>query len=110
MPLLPILTQAGPLPIATSFNAPMDGPAWFTLTGSVWTQTANQMIGVILELDGQPIGSAQIFSNGASTHRAVIPVQIPVNLTFGTHKITLVALNTHTTTDFNDSFNVSLSY
>ena len=110
MPLLPILSQAGPLPITASFNSPMDGPAWFTLSGSAWSRTADQMISVILQLDGSPVGYAQIFSNAPSTHRALIPVQIPVNLTYGPHKITLVAQNSYTTSDSNDSFNVTLSY
>lgn len=111
MALLPILSQAkGPLPISASFDSPSDAPAYFTLTGSAWSTTANQMIGVSLELDGKVIGSAMIFSNAVSTHRALIPVEIPVKLGFGAHKITLIAATTATVSDLNDFFNVGLDY
>jgi hypothetical protein len=111
MATLSILNQAkGPLPISASFSAPSDGPACFVLSGSVWSGTANQTIGVILELDGKAIGSAMIFSNASSTHRAVVPSYIPVTLTFGSHKLTLVALNSATVSDLNDPFDVVLLY
>jgi len=80
MPILSILNQAkGPLPIKVNFNAPSDAPSCLVLSGSVWSATAGQVIGVQLELDGKVIGSAAICSNGASTHRAVVPSYIPVN-------------------------------
>lgn len=111
MPVMSILNQAkGGLPVSTSFEAPMDGPACLVLSGSVWSGTANQMIGVALELDGVSIGSASIFSNANSTHRAVVPSYIPIKLTFGTHKLTLVASTATTTSDFNDFYDVILIY
>ncbi len=111
MATLSILNQAkGPLPINVSFSTPSDGPACFALTGSVWSGSANQTIGVVLQLDGVTIGSASIFSNAVSTHRAVVPSYIPVKLAFGTHKLTLVALNSATTSDANDLFDVVLLY
>ena len=111
MPVLSILNQGvGPMPISVSFTAPSDGPSCFSLSGSVWSTTANQLIGVSLQLDGVTIGSAAIFSNASSTHRAVVPSYIPVTLTFGPHKLTLVALNSYTTSDQNDLFDVVLLY
>ena len=111
MATLSILNQAkGGLPISANFSAPSDGPSCILLSGSVWSRTANQMIGVGLELDGKVIGSASIFSNGASTHRAVVPSYIPVTLSFGSHKLTLVPLNSATTSDGNDLFDVVLLY
>jgi len=68
------------------------------------------MIGVQLELDGKVVGSASILSNGVSTHRAVVPSYIPVNLTFGQHAVTLIALNSVTTSDYNDLFDLVLQY
>ena len=111
MPVMSILNQAkGGLPVSASFDAPLDGPACLVLSGSVWSGTANQIIGVALELDGKPIGSASIFSNLNTTHRAVVPSYIPVNMTFGTHKITLVPSTTATTSDYNDFYDVVLIY
>jgi len=106
-----IVNQAkGPLPITATFTAPSDGPAAFVLSGSVWGQSANQMIGVTIQLDGTTIGSAQIWSNGAATHRAVVPSYIPVTLTLAAHKVTLVATNANSISDLNDWFNVVLLY
>jgi hypothetical protein len=111
MAFLSIMNQhVGPLPIATTFNAPSDGPACFVLSGSVWSGTANQTIGVTLEVDGVVIGSASIFSNAASTHRAVVPSYIPVTLKIGPHKLAIVASNTVTASDLNDRFDVGLFY
>ncbi|MGA2880359.1 MAG: hypothetical protein ABSG13_15540 [Bryobacteraceae bacterium] len=111
MAILSLLNQAnGPLPISAKFNAPSDAPSCFVLSGSVWSQTKDQLIGVGLELEGKAVGSAAIFSNGPSTHRAVVPSYIPVTLTFGPHTVTLVALNSSTTSDKNDFFDVALQY
>jgi len=91
MPILPIISShAGPLPLSAQFNAPSDGPAALIVSGSVWSGPANQLIGVTVQLDGKPLGSSSIFSNGPSTHRATVPVYIPVTLSFGPHTITLV--------------------
>jgi hypothetical protein len=111
MPVMSILNQAkGGLPVSASFDAPTDGPACLMVSGSVWCGTANQLIGVNLELDGAVIGSATIFSNMATTHRATVPSFIPIKLTFGTHKITLVPLNSATVSDYNDFYEVVLIY
>lgn len=111
MPVMSMMNQVkGPMPLSASFKAPLDGPAVFMLSGSVWTQSVNQMLGIVLELDGAPIGSAVIFSNGTATHRAVVPSFIPVNLTFGNHTIKLVPSTAVTTSDNNDFFDVVLIY
>ena len=111
MALLQIMNGVkGPLPQKVQFNSQTDGPAYLTLAGSAWSPTANVTIGVVLQLDGTAVGSAVIFSNQPSEHRALIPVQIPVQLTSGAHTVTLVPLNGQTTTDVNDYFYVSLIY
>ena len=106
-----ILSQVGPLPITATFNAPGNSPMYIEVNGSVWTQTANQMIGIDIALDGQVVGTAKIFSNGASTHRAVVPAYMQVSLSEGPHKLTLSAQNGSTTvSDFNDSFTAVIHY
>jgi hypothetical protein len=103
--------QQGPLPIQATFMAPGDMPMYLEVTGSVWTQTANQMIGIQVTVDGNVIGTANIFSNTASTHRAVVPVYLPIKLTQGSHTIQLsVAASTTTVSDLNDRFTAVLHY
>jgi hypothetical protein len=80
------------------------------LAGSAWTQTANTLIGIEVAIDGKVVGTASIFSNMASTHRAVVPSYIPVQLAFGQHKIAITPLNSVTITDSNDFFDLALMY
>ncbi len=105
-----ILSAVGPLPLKASFNAPGDMPMYLEVCGSVWSASANQMIGINIELDGTKIGTAQIFSNGQSTHRAVVPAWVPVKLAQGQHTLALSVANSATTSDLNDSFVAVLHY
>lgn len=105
-----IVSQKGPLPIKVNFTAPGDMEACLVINGSVWSTTANTMLGIQVALDGQNVGTAQIFSNGASTHRAVVPVYIQVKLAYGQqHTLTLTAMP-NTTSDFNDFYTAVLDY
>lgn len=104
-----ILQQAGPLPITATFNAIGDSPMYLEVNGSVWTQTPNVMIGIDIQIDGQAAGKAIIFSNGSSTHRAVVPAYIPVKLDPEPHKLTLSA-SANTVSDFNDYFTAVIHY
>ena len=105
-----ILSQKGALPITAAFNAPGDLTVVLEVNGSVWTQTANQMIGIQVQLDGQNLGQANIFSNGANTHRAVVPAYFKATLQYGVpHKLVLSA-PPGTITDFNDFFTAVIHY
>ncbi|HEU4932219.1 MAG TPA: hypothetical protein VFT48_09055 [Pyrinomonadaceae bacterium] len=111
MPVQVILTQKGPLPISVTFNPPGDMPAILEVNGSVWTQTANQMIGIQVALDGTNLGQANIFSNGASTHRAVVPAYFKVQLKYGAqYKLVLSAAPGTTVSDVNDFFTAVIHY
>lgn len=91
--------------------APGDMPMYLEILGSVWTQTANQMIGIQVTLDGKVIGTANIFSNTAATHRPVVPVYLPIKLQQGSHTLQLaVAPSTTTVSDLNDFFTAVLHY
>jgi len=106
-----ILSQKGPLPITANFNAPGDMPIYIEVNGSVWTQTANVMIGIAIQLDGKSVGAAQIFSNANATHRPVVPAYIPAKLTQGQHTLQLSAApGTTTVSDYNDWYTAVLHY
>jgi hypothetical protein len=111
MPVQILLSQQGPLPITVNFKAMSDAPVTLEVSGSIWTQSANSMIGIQIAIDGTAVGKAQIFSNGASTHRAVVPAYIPLQLPFGQHSITLSAVPGSTTvSDLNDGYTAVLHY
>ena len=101
--------QPGPLPWQGTFNSVSDEMGTLIVSGSVWSQTPNQMIGFLVALDGTVVGSAGIYSNLQSTHRAVVPTYIPIQLTYGEHTIALIP-TPETTTDVNDFFTVALEY
>jgi len=105
-----ILQQAGPLPIRATFPAPGDGPMYLVVHGSVWSQSPNVIIGIAVDLEGQKVGEARIFSNGAATHRPVVPAYIPVKLSPGPNTLTLSASTTQTVSDYNDFYTVALHY
>ena len=105
-----IVQQAGPLPIKVTFQSLGDMPTYMEVNGSVWSQTANAMIGIAVNIDGQDAGQAKIFSNGTATHRAVVPAYIPVKLGDGKHTLTLSAATTQTLSDYNDFYTVVIHY
>ncbi|MGE3800078.1 MAG: hypothetical protein AB7H80_03590 [Candidatus Kapaibacterium sp.] len=103
-----LINQAGPLPITQKFTSDIQMEAMLFVAGSVWCNDANQMIGIEVLLDGNALGAAEIFSNGPSTHRAVVPQYIPIDLTLGGHTLTLQASTTETVSDYNDFYRVLL--
>ena len=105
-----IVSQKGPLPIKVTFPSPSDGPAALLVTGSVWTQTVNNMIGIQVALDGQSLGAAQIFANPTSTHMNVVPAAFPVKLQQGDHTLVLSGSTPGTVSDYNDFYTVILLY
>ena len=110
MGLQMIIQQKGPLPITVNFNAIGDSPMYLEVNGSVWSQSANNMIGIAIKLDNKAVGAAQIFSNGTATHRAVVPAYIAIKLSQGQHTLSLSANNAATVSDFNDFYTAVIHY
>jgi hypothetical protein len=106
-----VLGQRGPLPITASADIETDGPVALTLAGSVWSTTANTMVGFSLYIDGQPPEfGAMIFANAPNSHMAVVPITVPYTFTIGTHTFSLQAMNPETASDVNDFFQVNVLY
>jgi hypothetical protein len=106
-----IVQQKGPLPITVNFTPPGDSPMYLEVSGSVWTTTANNAIGIQVQVDGQTLGVCQLFSNGPNTHRAVVPGYFPLKLTYAQHSLVLSAApGTTTTSDYNDFFTAVIHY
>jgi hypothetical protein len=60
-------------------------------------------------LDGTSIGTAKIWSNGVSTHRAFPALFLGANLTYGQHVLTLTP-GSSVISDLNDTFTASLIF
>jgi hypothetical protein len=105
-----VIQQVGPLPITVNFNAPGDAPMILEVGGSVWSQSANNMIGIGIKLDGKVLGAAQIYSNGTAEHRAVVPAYVPIQLSQGQHTLALYGNTPGTVSDYNDFFTAVIRY
>lgn len=105
-----IVNQAGPLPIKATFNALTDEPMCLEVNGSVWCQFANIIIKIGIDLDGQNVGSTQIFSGASSTHRTVVPAYIPIQLSQGQHTLDLYLDSDEALSDDHDFYTAVIHY
>lgn len=105
-----VINQKGPLPITAAFEALSDAQALIMLSGSVWSNTSNESIGIQIAVDGTVIGTASIFANPATTHMSVVPIVIPYTFGFSGHKVTLSAATGNTVGDQNDYYMVTILY
>lgn len=105
-----IISQAGPLPITVTFNSPGDDPMYLEVNGSVWSQGTGNMIGIGIDLDTQNVGAAQLYNNASTTHRAVVPAYIPIQLAEGPHTLTLSGSSSTTVSDINDFYTAVIHY
>lgn len=110
MLLQTVIGSNGPLPISGAFNAESDSEAVIMVSGSAWSSTAAQWVGVQVLLDGNVVGEAAVFCNEATSHRALITTLIPVTLSFGQHVVELQPVSTFTRCDVNDFLNVYVMY
>ena len=110
MPIQVIVDQPGPLPITATFNSVGDEPVYLEVNGSVWSNFPNNMIGILVEVDGAVVGKALIFSNTPETHRAVVPSYAQLQLGFGQHTIVLSPVTPITTSDSNDVYTAVIHY
>lgn len=89
----------------------MDGPADLFISGSAFSETENSMIGIKVTLDDTVLPSiARIYANHTYQHFAMVPVIIPLKMTFGTHKLVLSPATPQTVTRNNDYFMAALMY
>lgn len=101
-----IISSNGPSPIikTTEFSA---GNYLFFVSGSAWSQTANQTISVKVLIDSHEEGTLKVYTNIASSHVSLIPIVFSKELSLGTHVIELLA-DSNTEVDINDYFYVTI--
>ena len=111
MPAQILLQQAGPLPIQVQFESPVSyGDVVFCVSATAWSTNTNTPIGVTVYLDGDPIGTVDLFSNQPSEHRTLPLEFIPAKLPYGTRTLALGASTGETVSDANDRYSVCLIY
>lgn len=106
-----ILALAGPLPVEAPFDSPVIGPVDFIITGTAWTSVAAGPIGVVVLVDGIPIGKTAMYANFKSDHMTLPTVFGSITLdSLGPHTVSVIPANPNTTTDYNDHFTVTIQY
>jgi hypothetical protein len=103
-----LTNQQGPLTTQGTFVS-QGGILYMTVSGSAWSTSGQAQISVTVSVDGEQVGTAQVFTNEASSHKALIPLalQLP-QLPAGSHSVALAA-GAGTTTDTNDFFDVTVT-
>jgi hypothetical protein len=108
----PLRTQGVGLPQSGHFNSG-GGSFLLFVSGSGFSSTGAEMIGVDVFLDFVPLGSVLVFTNESFSHKAFTANAIVVRgFPAGAHTVTLSAhtgsSGNPTSTDFNDFFNVTI--
>jgi len=111
MSALTILNSAGPLPLKATFQAPTDGPVTLVVSGSVYSTTAGQPVGVTVMLDRSLPGTCTVVCTSANSHQTIVPAMLPATIPgAGTHAIALLPATPSTQSDANDFYQVTLLY
>jgi hypothetical protein len=103
-----LTNQQGPLTTAGTFVS-QGGILYMTVSGSAWSGSGAALVSVAVSVDGELVGTAQVYTNEGGSHRALIPVSLQLpQLAAGAHSVTLSA-GPGTATDTNDYFDVTVT-
>lgn len=97
-------------PMAFKFTPKFDGAALLYVGGSAWTSNAGSMVGFQIAFDNNVIGTASVYTNEPSSHKAVVANMLPVTVPGDgqQHTITVTAINGTTVIDQNDVLQIVL--
>jgi hypothetical protein len=97
------------LPKEGTYNKRRGGTLIVSAAGSGYSDTGEKTIGMTVWVDGENVGTAQVYTNEKDSHKAFVPAFEVVNgVPKGPVKIELKALNGDTKTDQNDFFRVTV--
>lgn len=103
-----LTNKTGPLTTQGTFTS-QGGILYMTVSGSAWSPTINTKVSVVVSVDGEQVGTAQVFTNEAASHKALIPLSLQLpQLAAGTHTVSLAA-GPGTNADGNDFFDVPVT-
>jgi len=103
------LNTNGALPKEGTYNKRRGGTLIVSAAGSGFSDTENKTIGMEVFVNGNKVGTAQVYTNEKLSHKAFVPAFAVVNnVRKGPVKIELKPLNADTKTDQNDFFRVTV--
>lgn len=94
----------GPIPQYTTFKSPLSGEGLLYFAGSAWMQTANNVLGIPVVLDGNPVATSNYYINPANSHMAFPPQIVPIQLKLGSHQIGFSTNRPEIMSDANDNY------
>ena len=104
-----VIKDNGALPKEGTYNKRRGGTLIVSAAGSGYSDTGEKTIGMTVWVDGENVGTAQVYTNEKDSHKAFVPAFEVVNgVPKGPVKIELKALNGDTKTDQNDYFRVTV--
>ena len=106
----PIYNWQGPLPLdGDPFTPTRDGTILLLASGSGWSTDEGGLIGMNILVNESLVGTSQVFTNEERSHKAFIPICVPLSgLTPGQPATVRLEALDGTTTDYNDYFNVTV--
>jgi hypothetical protein len=104
-----VINSNGALPKEGTYQKRRGGTLIVSAAGSGYSDTGEKKIGMTVWVDGENVGTAQVYTNEKDSHKAFVPAFEVVNgVPKGPVKIELKALNADTKTDQNDFFRVTV--
>ena len=104
-----VINTNGALPKEGTYQKRRGGTLIVSAAGSGFSDTENKTIGMEVFVNGNKVGTAQVYTNEKLSHKAFVPAFAVVNkVPKGPVKIELKALNADTKTDQNDFFRVTV--
>ena len=104
-----VINANGALPKEGTYNKRRGGTLIVSAAGSGFSDTENKTIGMEVFVNGNKVGTAQVYTNEKLSHKAFVPAFAVVNrVPKGAVKIELKPLNADTKTDQNDFFRVTV--
>ena len=99
-------TQQGGEYIAQTAFQSSGGTLLFRVNASAWTPNPNTLLGLSLQVDGKPLGRAELFANPASTHLTVVSNDLVLTgIPAGNHTFEMQS-DVSTYTDQNDRVSI----
>ena len=103
-----VITASGPLPLEGKYTS-KGGKLIISAAGSGWSSTKDQLIGMDVFVKGNKVGTAQVWTNEADSHKAFVSAFPVANkVPRGPVTIKLDKLNAQTNTDQNDFYRVTI--
>ena len=104
-----VINTTGDNPLTGTYQKRKGGTLIISAAGSGWSGTKDQLIGIKVFVNGNQVGTAQVWTNEAASHKAFVPTfEVVNNVGKGQVNIKLEPLNPETKIDKNDSFRVTV--